>query len=323
LTDWVCRHFPLFARDLPQRKVLHFSGSGRLLARLRADDQRRSLGGLRRGRALPRPALQPGERLHRSAQHDDRRRDRADGRPEREAKCRQHETLVRALYEAFVPGFAESYVALGDPEAYSLKYTWELTVYYAFYVFPFINDLFTESRFVPGFLRRFGRLGRINQGLQETIRDFYHWRKAAGDAALRADLLGVHEPRAARRGGEDVLRDRRSGGRAHQVLDVQLANLEELARMIMAWIASRVVDDPAALHDRAFVDAIDLDDAAPSTPTALRGSLGERSRGSAGRKEWRFDPSLLERFRTPLAEASGALRNGRRERTAELAAEAG
>ncbi len=309
LTDWVCRHFPLFARDLPQRKVLHFSGladySHGCAQSISAD--RWALSG-EAGRFLD-PLYSPGSdfiALHNTMIVD---AIRASGRAEREAKCRQHETLVRALYEAFVPGFAESYVALGDPEAYSLKYTWELTVYYAFYVFPFINDLFTDARFVPGFLRRFGRLGRINQGLQETIRDFYHWRKSAG-APLPGPIFWEFMNLAPLAEAEKAFYEIGVPvGRAHEVLDRQLANLEELARMIMAWIASRVVDDPAALHDRAFVDAIDLDD--------LRFDAGAlRSRwvalgGSAGRKEWRFDPSLLERFRTPLdapsADASDSL----------------
>lgn len=303
-TRWVCRHFPLFAQDLPQRKVLHFSGladySHGCAQAISAD--RWAVSG-EAGRFLD-PLYSPGSDF--IALHNTMIVDAigAAGRPEREAKCRQHETLVRALYEAFVPGFAESYVALGDPEAYSLKYTWELTVYYAFYVFPFINDLFTDARFVPGFLRRFGRLGRINQGLQETIRDFYHWRKAAG-TPLSGPIFWEFMNLAPLAEAEKTFYEIGvPAGRAHEVLDLQLANLEELARMLVAWIASRVVDDPAALHDRAFVDAIDLDDLR-FDPTALRGSWAALA-GSAGRKEWRFDPSLLERFRTPLVEASSS-----------------
>ena len=108
-------------------------------------------------------------------------------------------------------------------------------------------------------------------------------------------------------------------GRAHQVLDEQLANLEELARMIVAWIGSRVVDDPEALHDRAFVDGFDLDNLR-FEPEATRRRWSE-VRGSAGRKEWRYDPSLLERFRTPLDMPLAQVAAGRAER--ELATEPG
>lgn len=321
LTDWVCRHFPLFARDLPQRKVVHFSGladySHGCAQTISAD--RWALCG-EAGRFLD-PLYSPGSdfiALHNTMIVD---AIRAAGRGERAAKCRQHETLVRALYEAFVPGFAESYVALGDPEAYSLKYTWELTVYYAFYVFPFINDLFTEPRFVPGFLRRFGRLGRINQGLQETIRDFYRWRQTAG-APLPGPIFWEFMNLAPLAEAETTFYEIGVPiGRAHEVLDVQLANLEELARMIMAWIGSRVVDDPAALHDRAFVDAIDLD-ALRFDPAAL-GELWARTAGTAGRKEWRFDPSQLERFRTPLDAAQARSASAPAEELRGVASEAG
>lgn len=321
LTEWVCRHFPLFARDLPQRKVVHFSGladySHGCAQTISAD--RWALCG-EAGRFLD-PLYSPGSdfiALHNTMIVD---AIRAGGRAEREAKCRQHETLVRALYEAFVPGFSESYVALGDPEAYSLKYTWELTVYYAFYTFPFINDLFTEPRFVPGFLRRFGRLGRINQGLQETIRDFYHWRKAAG-APLSGPIFWEFMNLAPLAESEKTFYEIGVPiGRAHQVLDGQLANLEELARMIMAWIGSRVVDDPAALFDRAFVDAIDLDDLR-FDPEALC-DLWASVAGRKGRKEWRFDPSQLERFRTPLDAAQAQATGAPAEELREVASEAG
>jgi flavin-dependent dehydrogenase len=320
LTDWVCRHFPLFERDLPGRKVLHFSGladySHGCAQTISAD--RWALCG-EAGRFLD-PLYSPGSdfiALHNTMIVD---AIRTDGRAEREAKCRQHEQLVRALYEAFVPGYAESYVSLGDPEAYSLKYTWELAVYYAFYVFPFINDLFTEARFVPGFLRRFGRLGRVNQGLQETIRDFYHWRKAAG-APLAGPLFWEFMNLAPLAETEKTFYEIGVPiGRAHQVLDEQLANLEELARMIVAWIGSRVVDDPAALHDRAFVDGFELVDLR-FDPVSVRRRWSEVA-GSAGRKEWRYDPSLLERFRTPLDEiAARSAEAALLER--ELATEAG
>lgn len=319
LTDWVCRHFPLFQRDLPGRKVLHFSGladySHGCSQAISAD--RWALSG-EAGRFLD-PLYSPGSdfiALHNTMIVD---AIRCESRVEREAKCRQHEQLVRALYEAFVPGYAEGYVALGDPEAYSLKYTWELAVYYAFYVFPFINDLFTEARFVPGFLRRFGRLGRVNQGLQETIRDFYHWRKAAG-APLAGPIFWEFMNLAPLAETEKTFYEIGVPiGRAHQVLDEQLANLEELARMIAAWIGSRVVDDPAALHDRAFVDGFDLDNLR-FEPEATRRRWAEVA-GSGGRKEWRYDPSLLERFRTPLDESAAQAAAGRAER--EFATELG
>ena len=58
-------------------------------------------------------------------------------------KCLVYEQLMRAIYQAYVPTYAISYDALGDQEAFSLKYTWELSIYFGFFVFPFINDFLT------------------------------------------------------------------------------------------------------------------------------------------------------------------------------------
>jgi len=61
-----------------------------------------------------------------------------------------------------------------------MKYAWELSVYFVAYVFPFINDLFADRRFLVGFMRFFSRLGPINQALHRLLSDFFHWKKANG-----------------------------------------------------------------------------------------------------------------------------------------------
>ena len=67
---------------------------------------------------------------------------------ELDAKVPLYEQLERAVYAAYLPSFPIGYDCLGDQEVHSLKYVWELTIYFAFYVFPFINDLFTDRRFL-------------------------------------------------------------------------------------------------------------------------------------------------------------------------------
>ena len=52
---------------------------------------------------------------------------------------------MRVMYESYVPSYAVSYDCLGDQEAFTLKYTWELAVYFGFYVVPMINNLFTDT----------------------------------------------------------------------------------------------------------------------------------------------------------------------------------
>src|SRR5204863_6919658 len=90
--------------------------------------------------------------------------------------ARIYEQLMRTAYQATVPTYAVSYDVLGDQEAFVLKYTWELSVYFAFYVFPFVNDLLTDRQFIPGYLARFARLGRLNAALQQTLSHFADWK---------------------------------------------------------------------------------------------------------------------------------------------------
>ena len=45
-----------------------------------------------------------------------------------------YETLVRSLYQAYIPSYEVSYDTLGYQEAFILKYTWELTIYFTFFV---------------------------------------------------------------------------------------------------------------------------------------------------------------------------------------------
>jgi len=82
------------------------------------------------------------------------------------SKVQLYEHLMKSCYGAYVPSFSVSYDVLGDQEAMTLKYTWELTVYFAFYVFPFINDLFTEAKFIPLYFSKFAHLGLVNSNLQ-------------------------------------------------------------------------------------------------------------------------------------------------------------
>src|SRR5205823_6363338 len=95
------------------------------------------------------------------------------------AKCRFFVQLMRAFYQGTVPTYAVSYDCLGDQEVFTLKYVWELCVYFPFYVFPFINDLFTDTRFILLFLTRFGQLGPINASLQAFLSGYYQWKKRA------------------------------------------------------------------------------------------------------------------------------------------------
>src|SRR6266852_2501469 len=159
LIEWVCEEFPLFARDLPHRKILDHSS----LKDFSYDcvqtisSERWALSG-EAGRFTD-PLYSPGGDL--IALYNTLITDSilTNDAGQLVRKCKFYEPLMQAFYEAYVPSFAVSYDVLGDQEAMTLKYSWELAIYFSFYVFPFVNDLFTNQRFIPLFLRRFGQLG--------------------------------------------------------------------------------------------------------------------------------------------------------------------
>jgi len=296
-TRWVCEHFPLFARDLPQREVLDFAGfrsyahdCGRVLSPSRWAMVGES------GRFHD-PLYSPGSDL--IALHNTVIVDliQTDDRAERAARCPLYEQLLRGLYQAYVPSYAGSYDALGDQETFCLKYGWELAVYFAFYVFPFINDLFTERRFLPTYLRQFARLGPFNRSVHALLSGYFQWKKAlpAEDEPPREpvffDFMDFGPLRAAEstfyRVGVPV-------EEARQVVAEQVASLEQMVRLIAARVAAVVLGDERVVRNRAYVEGLD-----PSDLTFDPAAMAERWAECADTDEeypWPFDPSVLDRF---------------------------
>ncbi len=298
-TRWVCERFPCFARDLPQRRVLDFGGYADFSydCRQTIDAGRWALSG-EAGRFTD-PLYSPGSDLisiHNTLIVD---AITTDDQEELENKCRLYEQLMRAVYQAYVPTYATSYDALGDSEVFSLKYTWELTVYFGGYVFPFINDLLTDRRFILAFLRLFSRLGPINQNVQSYLSAYYRWKREhlrPTEEPIFHDFTSLGPLAEAEKTFYEV---GVSVDEAKEIFARQVQNLEELARFIFAWIASRVVGDPSLFENRAFVQGIDIHEAR-FDPEKIR----RRAQRAAGNKElysWSFDTSVLDHFRTPSA----------------------
>jgi 2-polyprenyl-6-methoxyphenol hydroxylase-like FAD-dependent oxidoreductase len=298
LIEWVCAEFPLFARDLPQREILDhgFLRDFSYDCVQTISASRWALAG-EAGRFTD-PLYSPGGDL--ISLYNTLITDAiltADGDELRE-KCRLYEQLMRALYEAYVPSYAVSYDVLGDQEAMTLKYAWELAIYFSFYVFPFINDLFTDQRFIVAFFNRFARLGPLNRDLQRFISDYYQWKKREGKTAGQRrgeprfnDFTELGPLRNAERSfyavGVTVDEARRR-------LDLSLANLEEMARFIVAYISAATLGDERALANRAFVESIDLDHLR-FDPDEMRERYA-RCAAATGLYEWSFDPGALRQF---------------------------
>ena len=315
---WVCREFPLFARDLPHRKVLDFAGFRDFshdCAQTISPD-RWALAG-EAGRFTD-PLYSPGSDLISLyntlivAAIETRERE------ELLSRCRQAEQLMRAVYSAYVPSYAVSYDALGDQEVFSLKYTWELTVYFAGYVFPFINDLFADRRFGLAFLRLFSRLGPLNRAVQQMFSDYYQWKKASerlageqGEAAGRPVFFDFTEIGSLREAERTFYEVGVTVEEARRILARQIANLQELARFLVAHLASVALDEPRVVRSRRFVSGIDLEEIrfepeAWAERWARCEASGADGAGDREVQEWSFDPGVLDRFRTPAAPADHA-----------------
>lgn len=294
LIEWVCREFPLFARDLPYRKILDHSGIKDFsydCART-ISPSRWALSG-EAGRFTD-PLYSPGGDL--ISLYNTMITDSilTESVADLKVKTRLYEQLMEAVYEAYVPTYAVSYDALGDQEAFTLKYTWELTVYFSFYVFPFVNDFFTNCQFLPIFLSRFARLGPINRNLQDLISSYYCWKRDT-QAPARARVFNDFTEIAPLRNAERTFyRVGVAVQEARQILDEQLDNLKELALFIVAHIYSVVVGDQRVLTNHAFITSVKLEDVRFNADE-MRATY-ERYAAEPELYEWSFDPYVLERF---------------------------
>lgn len=297
LIEWICNEFPLFAHDLPYRKILSHSALKDF-----SYDCAQTISPARWAMAgeaarFTDPLYSPGGDL--IALYNTLILDAilTNDPDELANKARFYEQLMRSFYDAYVPSFAVSYYALGDQESLTLKYTWELAIYFSFYVFPFINDLFTDLRFIVLFINRFSRLGQVNRNMQEFITGFYHWKKAHCTRTHRPIFNDFMEIGALRVAESTFYRVGVTVEEAREVLDEQLANLKELARFIVAHVHSVVLGDSAVVTNHSFVESIDLDNFS-FDERKMRECYAKHA-GNLKQYVWAFDPSVLDRFRTP------------------------
>ncbi|HSR69899.1 MAG TPA: hypothetical protein VLU25_18370 [Acidobacteriota bacterium] len=292
LFDWVCREFPLFARDLPNRKLLDF---GRYPdysydCQKTIDPRRWALTG-EAGRFTD-PLYSPGSdfiAIHNTLIFNAV----LTGDPVRRAvRCKLYEMMMRSLYSAWVPAFSISYDALGDRECFVLKYTWELSVYFSFFVFPFINDFLAREDFTMPYLRRMGQLGPLNDGIQKLLSDYFQWKQSQGrrqQQPVNHELTSIETLRKAE---ETFYRVDATLQEAEQVLDEQLGNLRELARFIAAHVASSVLGQPQAVDNRAFVESFDLTELR-FDPQSFRRRL-DSARSCQDRYQWAWSARILD-----------------------------
>ena len=296
---WVFKHFPLFARDLPNRKVLDF-GTIRQYShsceRTISPDRWAMTG--EAGRFTD-PLYSPGSDLISTYNTMIVAAIQMDDPEERTRTIETYEQMMRALANAYVPSYGVSYDCLGDEEAFSMKYAWELSVYFIAYVYPFINDLFSDRRFLIGFMRFFSKLGPINNSLHKLLSDFFHWKKAQNMLAPQGDpiFFDLYDIGTLKEAEKFFYKIGAEADEARDALFAQLGPLEELARFIVAHITSVVVGDPRVMENKAFIEGIDLRGEGFSLDDLRRRWQEVSSKDSTDRFMWSFDPKVMNRFR--------------------------
>ncbi|MEK6279427.1 MAG: hypothetical protein AABN95_03660 [Acidobacteriota bacterium] len=294
LIDWVCDEFPLFARDLPYRRVLHHTALKDFAydCAQTISPSRWAIAG-EAGRFSD-PLYSPGGdliALYNTFITDAIKTDRD---AELANKCALYEQLMQAVYQAYVPSYAISYDTLGDQESFTMKYSWELAIYFAFFVFPFINDLFTDRRFIGAFILHFSQLGPINKNLQAFISAYYQWKKTTRQRPAKIIYNDFTEIAGLFRAEKTFYEVGVSAEQARKVLAQQLVSLREMALFIAAHISASVLGENRALVNRPFVEGIDLN-RLRFDPAELRDRYAA-CEDSSETYEWSFDPCVLRGF---------------------------
>ncbi|MEQ1830578.1 MAG: FAD-dependent oxidoreductase [Pirellula sp.] len=305
LRDWVCEEFPLFARDLYGREILDESALKSFAhgCKQTISPARWAMSG-EAGRFTD-PLYSPGSdfiALHNSLIVD---AIRTEKHAELQRKCWLHEMLMEAMYNSLLPTYARSYDVLGDQEAFILKYSFELSVYFSYFVFPFINDLATNTAFVPAFLSRFSKLGDMNAKLQQFLSDFHQWKKINGRSPNEPLFHDFMQLEPLKRAEQTFYQVGVTGDEAKAILDEQFVSLTEMAKFIVAYIFSVVLDDERLLTNGSFVESIDLKNLV-FDPACMQRHYDLHC-DSAHTYAWKLNPHALRSFSPCTARADDSI----------------
>jgi len=267
--EWVCKRHPLFARDLPRQKIVDqamyrdFSYD----CKQTISAERWALAG-EAGRFTD-PLYSPGGdliSLYNTLIVDAILTDKETTLA---IKARLYELLMWGLYEAYVPSYAVSYEVLGDHECFVMKYAWELTIYFTFYVFPFINHLFTDTTFVVPYLDLFAKLGALNNSLQAFITAYYRWKKEQPVEPHEPFLFDFTGLEPLKKSEELFYKVGVSARECIKTLRYSMANIENLSRFLAVYIYSVVLDDETLLANKQLIESVNITNL-NFDPTAMR-----------------------------------------------------
>lgn len=298
MLEWVAKDWPLFAEDFKNRKILD---EGRFLdfsydAAQTISPRRWAISG-EAGRFSD-PLYSPGSDL--IAIYNTLIVDAIETRDQSRfaAKCDFYEQIMRTMYESYVPSYALSYNCLGDPETLTLKYTFELAIYFGFFVLPFTNQLFTNHLFMRTHLRKFALLGPINKNMQMFLRDYFNWKKAQGLMPLAQPAhIDFYDMEPLRSSEKLFYEIGLTLEEAEDQLDKHFERMKEFARHILAHVYAVVLGDKRALLNAPFIASLKLR-STTFDPARMRQDYA-RFAHSPEIHEWKLNPFTLESFIPP------------------------
>lgn len=300
LIRWACEEFPLFARDLPRRKILDAAWFADYAydCKQTISHAKWAISGFA-GRFSD-PLYSPGSDL--IAFYNTMITDAilTEEPEELKRKTELYEALMKVVYDAYVPSYYMSYDTLGDQECFTFKYAWELAIYFAFYAFPFINDLFTNERFIKYYFRKFAQLGPINRNFQKFLSDYYQWKKTLPpkDKPVTNDYLDLS---ALKKIEASYYKICAGIEQAEEDLAGHLQGLKDFARFMYAYMTSVVLGDKQVMFNRSYVSSIKLGMHTLDPETLHRGYQAHA--GCTDVYDWGMDADAMEKFRpAPVGE---------------------
>lgn len=308
MLDWVAKDWPIFAEDFRNRKIVD---EGRFASY--SFDAQQTISPARwaiTGEAgrFSDPLYSPGSDLIAIYNTLIVNAIATENAADLDAKCSFWEQIMRVMYSAYLPSYELSYDCLGDAEALTLKYTWELAVYFGFYVLPFVNQLFANQKFMRTYLRKFAFFGPVNHTLQAFLSSYFQWKKAQGLTApgepVHVDFYDVCPLRNSEKLFYEV---GLTVEEAEQKIEMHQENMKEFARYIQAHVYAAVLGDKRVLLNAPFIASLKVREM-KFDPARMREQYA-RFAASEEIHQWNLNPFALECFIVDkVAEAASSCR---------------
>lgn len=139
-----------------------------------------------------------------------------------------------------------------------MKYCWELTIYFSFFVFPFINHVFTDTSFLVSYLDVFAKLGPLNHSIQGFITAYYRWKQARPLEPREPNLFDFTGLEPLKKSEELFYKVGLSSRECIRLLRQSMSNIENLARFIAVYIYSVVVEDEYLLTNKQLIESVNI-----------------------------------------------------------------